>query len=592
MWRFPCRLGLCTDARLRFCVYRFLGSSRRHQQRREDEAELIQKLTDDIWDKLSVSGFNGLVGMHLHMDSMSDLLILESEFKEVRQIGICGSVGIGKTTLARYLYQQISPYFHTLLFLENVGRISEDHGSSRLQEELLWEHIQRSSKEGINVTKASLQNSKVLLIVDGVDDNEQIEGIQKVATWFGEMSRVIFTCSDKSLILACGIEHLYHVEPMRFSETLRLFCTHAFKQIRPPIGYEKLSDRAINLADGIPLVTAAVGSELFGRSKEEWEAVLSRYERLSDEGTVGKEKGGSGLEDISKVSGRSLEEWKMVLSKYEQSSNESTIGTEISVIDDKDKSLTWNSTTFNYVGMDCHIQAVCGLLMQLESDNGTPVVGIWGVGGVGKTTLARCVYEKIMPHFHTHVFLENVGKIYQDHGSSRIHEELLLENMQRSSKNGSDVTKARLRNRKVLLIVDGVDGKEQVDDVHKVVMWFGAGSRVILTTRDKNLVAENGVNHVYELHCLKVHEALQLFYQFAFKQQAPSTHFKQLSVRAVQLAGRIPLALEVLASFLRGKDENDWKTVLQNLERQQDEDMVEVAEESDGDAIRNHCVCM
>lgn len=373
---------------------------------------------------------------------------------------------------------------------------------------------------------------------------------------------------------------------MRFSETLRLFCIHAFKQIRPPIGYEELSDRAVNLADGIPLVTAAVGSELFGRSKEEWETVLSRYEQSRYAG-------------ISKVSGRSLEEWKMVLSKYEQSSDESIIGTEISsfgVRDDKDKSLTWNSTIFNYVGMDCHIQAVCGGLMELESDNRTRVVGIWGVGGVGKTTLARCVYEEIMPHFHTHVFLENVGKIYQDHGSSRLHEGLLLENMQRSSKNGSDVTKARLRNRKVLLIVDGVDGNEQVEDVKKVVTWFGAGSRVILTTRDENLLADNEVEHVYELQCLKVHEALQLFYQFAFKEQAPSTHFKQLSVRAVQLAGRIPLALEVLASFLRGKDENDWETVLQNLERQQDEDMVEVAEtprdvgvsdeeeKSDGDA--------
>lgn len=127
-----------------------------------------------------------------------------------------------------------------------------------------------------------------------------------------------------------------------------------------------------------------------------------------------------------------------------------------------------------------------------------------------------------------------------------------------------------------MLIVDGVDNIEQMENVQKVATWFGAGSRVIVTTRDKGLLVDNGVRHVYEVKCLKIHEALQLFYQFAFKQQTPSIRFKPLSVRAVQFACRIPLALEVLASFLRGKTENDWESVLQKLEKQ-DKDIVEVA---------------
>ncbi|XP_010481020.1 PREDICTED: putative disease resistance protein At4g11170 [Camelina sativa] len=277
----------------------------------------------------------------------------------------------------------------------------------------------------------------------------------------------------------------------------------------------------------------------------------------------------------------------MVLSKYERSSDENTLGTEKSsfnVSNEKDKSLPGN-TAFNCVGMECHLKAVSGL-MELQSENEVRIVGIWGVGGVGKLTLARCVYKETMQYFHIHVFLENIGKIYKDRGPSGLHEELLWNNIQRealgvrSSKNGFDVTKARFRNRKVLLIVDGVDKNEQIEDVQKVATWFGSGSRVMVTTRDEKFLVANGLTHLYEVKCLRVHEALQLFYQFAFNEPAPSTSFKRLSVRAVQLAGRIPLSLKVLGSFLCGKSGHEWERVLQKLESQRVKDKAEVAEAS------------
>lgn len=165
-------------------------------------------------------------------------------------------------------------------------------------------------------------------------------------------------------------------------------------------------------------------------------------------------------------------------------------------------------------------------------------------------------------------FLENVGNIYQDHGPSGLQEELLCKNIERealaarSSKNGSVVAKERLQNRKVLLVVDGVDSNEQINDVQEVTTVFGVGSRVMVTTRDEYLLVGNGIKHVYEVKCLRVHEALHLFYYFAFTEKPPFTHFKQIFVCAVQLTGRIPLSLEILSSLLREESGHEWRSVL------------------------------
>ncbi|XP_010463277.1 PREDICTED: putative disease resistance protein At4g11170 [Camelina sativa] len=533
---------------------------------REDDAELILKITNDIWDKLSASRFFGLVGMDLRMRRVYELLSLDAKYDEVREIGIWGRASLGKRTLAKFVYQEISHCFDVCVLLEDVNIIQHSHGHNALAlSELLQTKFLQTSGSLHMISPddtAWLTDQRVLLVLVGVDIIEKLDILREYIKLFGPGSRVIVTCLDKKLLLACG-------------------------DIAPLEGYEQFLALAIKIGNGYPSVIAAVGSELCAKPNEELETILSRYEQSSDECTTGTETSSSDASVGAKVFGRLEEDWKMVLSKYERSSDENTLGTEESsfnVSNEKDKSLPGN-TAFNFVGMECHLKAVSGL-MELQSENEVRIVGIWGVGGVGKLTLARCVYKETMQYFHIHVFLENIGKIYKDHGPSGLHEELLWNNIQRealavrSSKNGFDVTKARLRNRKVLLIVDGVDNNEQIEDVQKVATWFGSGSRVMVTTRDKKFLVANGLRHIYEVKCLRVHEALQLFYQFAFNEQAPSTCFKRLSVRAVQLAGRIPLSLKVLGSFLCGKSGHEWERVLQKLESQRVKDKAEVAEAS------------
>lgn len=49
-----------------------------------------------------------------------------------------------------------------------------------------------------------------------------------------------------------------------------------------------------------------------------------------------------------------------------------------------------------------------------------------------------------------------------------------------------------------------MDDNKQLEDVKKAATWFGAGSRVIVTTRDENLLEENRIEHVYEVKYLYI----------------------------------------------------------------------------------------
>lgn len=102
----------------------------------------------------------------------------------------------------------------------------------------------------------------------------------------------------------------------------------------------------------------------------------------------------------------------------------------------------------------------------------------------------------------------------------------------------------------------------------KATRWLGPGSRVITTSTNDYSLKSCGVK--YEMECLRYEEALQLFSLYAFKNTYPLNGFEPFSIRAVQFAGRLPLALKVLGSFLYGKDEEGWKRTLRKLKATQD----------------------
>jgi hypothetical protein len=97
--------------------------------------------------------------------------------------------------------------------------------------------------------------------------------------------------------------------------------------------------------------------------------------------------------------------------------------------------------------------------------------------------------------------------------------------------------------------------------------WFGSGSRVIVTTRDRHLLVFHGVERRYELQELNSIDALELLSQKVFKQGIVDPNYKELLDRVVTYASGLPLALDVIGSSLFGKSVDQWKNALDRFER-------------------------
>ncbi|KDP46536.1 hypothetical protein JCGZ_08508 [Jatropha curcas] len=225
------------------------------------------------------------------------------------------------------------------------------------------------------------------------------------------------------------------------------------------------------------------------------------------------------------------------------------------------------------VGMDSRIEEMKSKL-RLGLDD-VRIVGIWGMGGIGKTTIAKAVYDSIYCQFKNYCFLERVGKVAETFGLQHLQEQLLSkllkEDIQTIRNLGSnfDAIRERLQYMRVLIVLDGVDNGEEMEALAADHDWFGPGSRIIITTTDRNLLA-NRVDEIYEPKGLNHNESLSLFTQYAVQNSYPVDKFikfMELSRLIVKYAEGVPLALKVLGSFLVPKNENEWQSELQKLKK-------------------------
>ncbi|XP_031275390.1 TMV resistance protein N-like [Pistacia vera] len=241
---------------------------------------------------------------------------------------------------------------------------------------------------------------------------------------------------------------------------------------------------------------------------------------------------------------------------------------------------TFLNTNGNLVGMESRMKQMDPLLGMGLND--VRMLGICGMGGIGKTTFARSVFDKISYQFDGSSFLANVREVSMTQDLVALQQQLISQILIERNINiwdvygGSIEIRRRLRHKRVLVILDDVDQLEQLQALAGMHDWFGLGSRVIITTRDKHLLVSHGVDNVHMVDELSHEEALQLFCWKAFRKGHPTDGYLELSLQMVSYDAGLPLALEVLGSFLFGRSKAEWKDALDRLKKVPDRTIFDI----------------
>ncbi|CAI9303506.1 unnamed protein product [Lactuca saligna] len=216
------------------------------------------------------------------------------------------------------------------------------------------------------------------------------------------------------------------------------------------------------------------------------------------------------------------------------------------------------------VGMEIRIKDVMSCLATDIDD--VRMIGIKGMGGGGKTTLARAVFDQISFHFEGKSFIDNVREVSNASlsGLKSLQSQVLSDVLNdhcisiTSVHEGKNKMKQIMRDRKVLVVLDDVDHIDQLDALAGEPDWFKDGSRIIITTREEQVLVAHRVNVIQNVNLLSYKEAICLFSRYAFGREIPTEGYEELSREVVRYAAGLPLTIRVLGSFLCGKSELEW----------------------------------
>ncbi|KAG7588897.1 Winged helix DNA-binding domain superfamily [Arabidopsis suecica] len=200
--------------------------------------------------------------------------------------------------------------------------------------------------------------------------------------------------------------------------------------------------------------------------------------------------------------------------------------------------------------------------------------------GIGKTTIARTLYNRISRQFQGSIFLDRafISKSkgnYQGANPDDYNMKLDLQGTFLSEILGINnikinhlgAVKEKLKDMKVLIVIDDLDDPVVLNSLVDETQWFGPMSRIVVITKDKCLLKAHGIDHIYEVCLPSKKVALQMFCKSAFGNIFPPEGFEKLAYEVAERAGRLPLGLTILGSHLGKRNKEDWMESLPSLRK-------------------------